>query len=680
MREVKIRFTQIIVLLVGTYQFGIPYIKNLQMWNEQRIIKTIDKLLIPANRAKAQEISKWIKSTCHRVVHPNYKKFCVLFILKSGENYNLVKKYDLNFRQTKFLIKLLYTKKLLFNSRIKNILIFFINKSTEKEKVQYLKLLVKFNRMWSFSIFLRIKEDNLTISRYKEKFLTTYKLVFRDLYLFKLFYNIVPRGYKKYILIYLYSFIDNLKISNNSALFKLIQFFLKKRKSMSTDDYYIVWQIAIKSLPASRLKKYITNNILKDRLIVAYIIYYKRYDLLDDDKKKELTLPKMRLINSIAGRRELNNKIVLKSLLWLFTRQEKEGFWSCSKNNPFHNNFGLPHFAGYEDLWYDISVTGLTILAFTSVGVTHKDKNIFGKVIAKAVQWLLSNQSKNGSIDIKETPPQLISGQYKEPISRNKHGSLSVAHIYNHNISLYSLTDLYLVSGDKNLLSSILKAYKYSTTFRYSLVEIPKSLNLDDIGPAIFAVIPYILLNKKRVVKDKKTLNDIKKYISMIEEKETGQPYMYSPVPRCLGNYDSTATLLTIKGLLGVKKNKDKSVEKALKFLYPHRPVWQSFYTVPKGKPKSIAESFFNDDDIVNEFYWLFGSFAFSFYDKKHFKKWYYQLKKVLKENQRDFGLYFGCYDPEGPWARVGGRIYMTAMAILSLQVPYLFNYRIFRK
>ncbi|MFN7182350.1 MAG: hypothetical protein ACK4NF_06715, partial [Planctomycetota bacterium] len=519
------------------------------------------------------------------------------------------------------------------------------------------------------------------ISRYKEKLLENYNFLFLSSRSLKLLYNILPNIYKKYILIHFYYGLDNLDNSHKERLYKVILFFLKKNlHKHSSEDYYITWQIAIKFLPYHLLKKYLTKNILEDRLILAYIIYSERYNLVDSEKKNQLIINRKHLSNTILGRRILKNKVVLKSLLWLLTRQENNGSWSCSKNNPFHNNFDLPHFVGYEDLWYDISVTGLAILAFTSAGMSHLDKNIFGATIDKGVKWLLSNQSENGSIDMKETPQEIVTGQYREPISRNKHGSLPVAHIYNHNISLYTLTDLYLVSTDKNLLPNILKAYKYSITFKYFVIGIPKSLNLDDIGPAIFAVIPYILLYKKRIVKDNRTIKDIKKYINLIEEKDTGQTYMYSPVPKCLGNYDSTATLLTIKGLLGMKKEKHKTIKKALGFLYPHLPIWYSFYKIPKGSPKSIAESFFNPDDIVNEFYWLFGTFAFRFYDREHFYKWYRRLKMVLESNQRNFGTYFGSFDPEGPWAKVGGRIYMTSMAVLAIQVPYLFNYRSFEK
>ncbi len=679
----KEKFIVILLHLVSGHLVTIPYIKNLERWNEKRIIEVVDRLFILNNIQKKEEIAKWIDETCYKIAHKNYKKFCSYFILKSAGKYDSLKKYEFWYSEIKFILKLLIQKKIRLNHSLRNILLFFINKSQDEERLQYLKLFANSplrKKGWSFIIFIRIKENHLTISRYKEKFLRRFLYnTFFNYKRYTLFYNTLPNIYKRYLIIYLYY--KSHIVQNRDYIKKLILFFLKKnREKKSIENYYIAWQVAIKFLPANLLKRYLTKDIIKDRQILAYIIYYERQDLVDISLKKEITIEKKSLFGKILGSRILRNRVVLKALLWFLTTQENDGFWSCSKNNPFHNNFGLPHFAGYEDLWYDISVTGLTILAFTSAGINHYDKNIFGKVISKSKEWILSNQSENGSIDMKETPKEVIMGKYKEPISRNKHGSLSVAHIYNHNISLYALTDLYLVSFDKSLLSSIIRAYKYSITFKYPVVNIPKALNLDDIGPSIFAIIAYILLNKSGVIKDKESIKNIYKYIGLIEEKETGQTYMLSPVPKCLGNYDSTATFLTIKGLLGMKKNKYKSIEKALEFLYPHLPVWHSFYKIPKGDPKSIAESFFNDNDIVNEFYWLFGSFAFRFYDKKHFYKWYKKLAKVLQGNQRDFGIYFGSFDPEGPWAKVGGRVYMTSMAVLALQVPYLFNYRIFEK
>ena len=52
-------------------------------------------------------------------------------------------------------------------------------------------------------------------------------------------------------------------------------------------------------------------------------------------------------------------------------------------------------------------------------------------------------------------------------------------------------------------------------------------------------------------------------------------------------------------------------------------------------------------------------------------KKWNTALKEHLLANQRNSGPAAGSWDPADNWARIGGRIYQTAMCTLSLEVYY---------
>lgn len=653
---------------------------------DQQIIETADNI-IKAKSKNPQtfiELTQWIINECYSFLHPNYKKFCLYFILKQSLPWKETIKYNIYREEIVFILNTLVSRKINYSKNTQYILLHHINTQTDKDKLKLLKLLSHIDILWSFLLFIKIKESSLTISRYKEKLIARYTSI-SDKNI-KVLFNSFPYSHRHYLLIYLFNSYKNLikkdREKSMKNIFKTILLFLRKKAAtVVTQNYYLLWQVAIRYLPTYLLQKLLDEKLLKDRKILSYLIYYKRSDIIIGYIKDKriinlFTIETDKNYNKqkLLARRCLRNRTILKSLLWLWANQEEDGKWIASKHNPFHGNFNLPFFEGYEDLWYDIAETSLSIIAFTSCGFHHKFENIFGQAVNKAIRWIIKNQNRDGLIDLQESPYEFISGQYREPFSRSKHGSIRAASLYNHNISLYALTILFLMTKDRKLFYPLRKAYYYALRIKYPLLGIPKALNLDDIGPAVFAIIPLVLLHNAKIFRNNTSIEYIKKYIKKMEEDETGQVHAFSPVPRCLGNFDSVATLLTIKGLLGIDKEKSPSISKALKFLYNHPPRWNPFYKIPKKIPKSIAEGFFNDDDIVNEFYWLFASTAFKFYDNEWFIGWYNRLAKILRFHQRAYSINFGSFDPEGPWAKAGGRVYMTTMSILILQSPFLFN------
>jgi hypothetical protein len=55
--------------------------------------------------------------------------------------------------------------------------------------------------------------------------------------------------------------------------------------------------------------------------------------------------------------------------------------------------------------------------------------------------------------------------------------------------------------------------------------------------------------------------------------------------------------------------------------------------------------------------------------------RWYAALVDVLRDRQEQDGPLAGSWPPMGPvpdrWGRYGGRIYVTTLQLLTLEVPY---------
>ena len=79
----------------------------------------------------------------------------------------------------------------------------------------------------------------------------------------------------------------------------------------------------------------------------------------------------------------------------------------------------------------------------------------------------------------------------------------------------------------------------------------------------------------------------------------------------------------------------------------------------------------------IDACYWLFGSLALHQYDGPDgplWKKWNEPMKNAIIPNQRlaKDGEKSGSWDPESDrWGHAGGRVYVTAMNALTLEVYY---------
>jgi hypothetical protein len=74
-----------------------------------------------------------------------------------------------------------------------------------------------------------------------------------------------------------------------------------------------------------------------------------------------------------------------------------------------------------------------------------------------------------------------------------------------------------------------------------------------------------------------------------------------------------------------------------------------------------------------NEYYWYYGTLAMHQQGGEAWQTWNLSLRDLLISQQRTSGNLSGSWDPIGPWAQYGGRIYSTALSTLCLEVYYRF-------
>ncbi|MDF1661681.1 MAG: hypothetical protein P1V97_07905, partial [Planctomycetota bacterium] len=76
-----------------------------------------------------------------------------------------------------------------------------------------------------------------------------------------------------------------------------------------------------------------------------------------------------------------------------------------------------------------------------------------------------------------------------------------------------------------------------------------------------------------------------------------------------------------------------------------------------------------SDNSLTNYYYWYYASYAMFQVGGQKWQKWHKPMYKILKESMRTDGCSRGSFDPVSEWSIAGGRVYATAINILTLEV-----------
>ena len=98
-------------------------------------------------------------------------------------------------------------------------------------------------------------------------------------------------------------------------------------------------------------------------------------------------------------------------------------------------------------------------------------------------------------------------------------------------------------------------------------------------------------------------------------------------------------------------------------------PVIRGGATLMKNMPPKW------DPDTGNDFYyWYYGTLAMFQVGGDYWKVWNVAMKEALVKTQRRGGDEDGSWDPSSAWGTAGGRVYATAINILSLEIYYRYG------
>jgi len=352
---------------------------------------------------------------------------------------------------------------------------------------------------------------------------------------------------------------------------------------------------------------------------------------------------KQRILKELDPEEKIRRAISY-GLAWLQRQQHSAGNWKL--HDP-----GYPD-SGYQYLNTDTGATALALLAYLGDGHTHKAGTRYQKTVAKGLQWLTGIQKPNGD--------------FHDSIERGRQTAF-----YAHAQATIVLCEAYALSGDDSLREPAEQGIRYLVEsqnpvnggWKYQPQEATSRGDLSVTGWALMALhsarAAGIDVPERAFVLAGKFLDSV--------QEQNGALYKYEPDPTPRKPTPSmTAEGLLSRQFLGWPKD------------HPALQEGLSYLKRPEHKPRWIAEG--RKRPIVYD--WYYAGHVFHNMGGKEWTPWYDHVATLIVEQQstprsRVTNVH-GSWSPADAqnggyygYGYYGGRLYMTTMCLLILELPY---------
>jgi Prenyltransferase and squalene oxidase repeat len=338
------------------------------------------------------------------------------------------------------------------------------------------------------------------------------------------------------------------------------------------------------------------------------------------------------LVGRFGGTKE-TERAVGAALNWLARHQMPDGSWSLKeypkrcKDKTCTSPGGVESFSG---------ATALGLLPFLAAGQTHVSTGPYQKVVNSGIYWLLKNQKKDGD---------LSAGAEQQ--------------MYSHGLAAIALCEDYGMSHDKSvgaaaqLAINFIQSAQNSKTggWRYHPGE---EGDTSVVGWQLMALKSAQMagLNVNPGV-----LDGTKRWLKIVAKgaakgtKGGGGMFSYRPD-------DPETPSMSAVGLLCSQYlhagRQDPVIVGGVQYLMANQP---------------------DEQNARNVYYWYYATQVLHNMADKDWDTWNRKMRKILVTSQAKEGCATGSWDPDKPvrdaWGPQGGRIMMTSLACLTLEVYY---------
>ncbi len=347
-----------------------------------------------------------------------------------------------------------------------------------------------------------------------------------------------------------------------------------------------------------------------------------------------------------------------RGLAWLAAHQSDDGRWESAGFGGWCDGGASGHvLTGAGERVYDVGITGLALLAFQAAGYVPggggPHGNAYGQNVAKGLDYLVSVQDAEGCIGPRTT----------------------MHYVYSHAYAAQALVEAYALVDSTRSRRAAQKALDFSRLAQNPHYGWRYGVKPGDNDTSVTAVmlLPFVVAARLNAVREragsappldvdgevfewafawssKMVGNGRVGYIQRGGVSSRAQAVVNAfPARRT----ESTTALATVCWLLSpVPPRGTDDPEAGMRLMVRRPPLW---------RPKT---------GNIDLYYWYYAALAFHQVGGPEHQRWRQALGEALLPTQRSDGDrcgYLGSWDPVGAWGSVGGRVYATAIGVLSL-------------
>ena len=342
--------------------------------------------------------------------------------------------------------------------------------------------------------------------------------------------------------------------------------------------------------------------------------------------------------DSVAG--QLTEPAIENGLEYLSHTQFSDGHWSL------HELPGGPAAdpASLGSLHADTAATGLALLAFLGAGYTNQDEK-YRDVVRRGVDWLVKHQQADGNLSYR--------------------GS-DATHFYSQGIATIALCETYGMTQDRELREPAQKAIDFIVKSQDPRRGGWRYLPRDGSDTSVTGWQLMALKSAQMAGLDvpEETLRKVGHWLDLAQVPNRGT-YVYNP-----WNLDTdleragrapsptmTAQAMIMRMYLGQDRGNSSIAQGADYVLAP----------MPDAAARRIS--------LHDCYYWYYATQAMYHMQGDYWKAWDARVTPLVRAEQIDRGPLKGSWSPSEPaldrWSREGGRHYVTAMHVLTLEFRY---------
>ena len=315
------------------------------------------------------------------------------------------------------------------------------------------------------------------------------------------------------------------------------------------------------------------------------------------------------------GGTTLTEAAVARGLRWLAQQQQSDGRWRLD--------------GGANS---DSAATSLALLPFLGAGQTHLTGR-YREHVASGLRWMIENQTPDGDLRI---------------------GSRGNTGMYAHGQGAIVLSEAYLMTGDEQLRQPAQKSIDFIVAAQYPDGGWRYKPNHEASPPerrGDTSVIGWQLMalqsaRAARLHIPDETFELAAHFLDSVQY-EDGARYAYQPRNRPTHVMTAEALLCRIYQGWG----------------HDHRALLEGVQWLADDHLPSTHET--------NVYYWYYATQVFHHVGGPLWEQWNLRMRDILVDTQEKHGRHAGSWAPRGDHASAGGRVYMTSLAVCTLEIYY---------